>query len=97
VRGLRNPAGASHGDPVGDMPVLLVNHGGCARTMFMTEAFAADDAGAGRTRGGSGASRTRTGDLLGAIQALSQLSYSPASGQCSRAGTMHPCGAFRSA
>jgi hypothetical protein len=25
----------------------------------------------------SGASRTRTGDLLGAIQALSQLSYSP--------------------
>ena len=29
----------------------------------------------------NGASRTRTGDLLGAIQALSQLSYSPA---CSR-------------
>jgi hypothetical protein len=29
--------------------------------------------------GKSGASRTRTGDLLGAIQALSQLSYSPAS------------------
>jgi diguanylate cyclase (GGDEF)-like protein len=29
---------------------------------------------------GSGASRTRTGDLLGAIQALSQLSYSPAYG-----------------
>jgi hypothetical protein len=30
------------------------------------------------TRGfASGASRTRTGDLLGAIQALSQLSYSP--------------------
>jgi hypothetical protein len=28
----------------------------------------------------SGASRTRTGDLLGAIQALSQLSYSPAKG-----------------
>ncbi len=27
---------------------------------------------------GDGASRTRTGDLLGAIQALSQLSYSPA-------------------
>jgi hypothetical protein len=26
---------------------------------------------------GDGASRTRTGDLLGAIQALSQLSYSP--------------------
>ena len=25
----------------------------------------------------SGASRARTGDLLGAIQALSQLSYSP--------------------
>ena len=25
-----------------------------------------------------GASRARTGDLLGAIQALSQLSYSPA-------------------
>jgi hypothetical protein len=25
----------------------------------------------------NGASRTRTGDLLGAIQALSQLSYSP--------------------
>jgi DMSO/TMAO reductase YedYZ molybdopterin-dependent catalytic subunit len=32
---------------------------------------------------GSGASRTRTGDLLGAIQALSQLSYSPAPGQSS--------------
>jgi hypothetical protein len=30
-----------------------------------------------------GASRTRTGDLLGAIQALSQLSYSPAVGKCS--------------
>ncbi len=30
-----------------------------------------------------GASRTRTGDLLGAIQALSQLSYSPAPGQFS--------------
>ena len=30
-----------------------------------------------------GASRTRTGDLLGAIQALSQLSYSPAADQCS--------------
>jgi N-terminal domain of (some) glycogen debranching enzymes len=28
-----------------------------------------------------GASRTRTGDLLGAIQALSQLSYSPAAGK----------------
>jgi hypothetical protein len=28
--------------------------------------------------GENGASRTRTGDLLGAIQALSQLSYSPA-------------------
>ena len=28
-----------------------------------------------------GASRTRTGDLLGAIQALSQLSYSPAENQ----------------
>jgi hypothetical protein len=28
-----------------------------------------------------GASRTRTGDLLGAIQALSQLSYSPARGE----------------
>src|SRR3954471_5715453 len=27
-----------------------------------------------------GANRARTGDLLGAIQALSQLSYSPASG-----------------
>src|SRR5207249_12192892 len=27
---------------------------------------------------GDGASRTRTGDLLGAIQALFQLSYSPA-------------------
>lgn len=27
----------------------------------------------------SGASRSRTGDLLGAIQALCQLSYSPAS------------------
>ena len=32
-----------------------------------------------------GASRTRTGDLLGAIQALSQLSYSPVPGQCSPA------------
>jgi phage shock protein A len=30
-----------------------------------------------------GASRARTGDLLGAIQALSQLSYSPAGGQSS--------------
>jgi hypothetical protein len=30
------------------------------------------------TSHGDGASRTRTGDLLGAIQALSQLSYSPA-------------------
>jgi hypothetical protein len=28
-------------------------------------------------QGVSGASRARTGDLLGAIQALSQLSYSP--------------------
>ena len=28
----------------------------------------------------SGASRNRTGDLLGAIQALSHLSYSPAAG-----------------
>ena len=28
-----------------------------------------------------GASRARTGDLLGAIQALSQLSYSPAIGE----------------
>ena len=28
----------------------------------------------------NGASRTRTGDLLGAIQALSQLSYSPVAG-----------------
>ena len=28
----------------------------------------------------NGASRARTGDLLGAIQALSQLSYSPAAG-----------------
>ena len=35
---------------------------------------------AGRTSIGSGASRARTGDLLGAIQALSQLSYSPAKG-----------------
>jgi hypothetical protein len=34
----------------------------------------------GRTRVRDGASRTRTGDLLGAIQALSQLSYSPARG-----------------
>src|SRR4051794_40440510 len=32
----------------------------------------------GRATAGGGASRTRTGDLLGAIQALSQLSYSPA-------------------
>jgi hypothetical protein len=30
-----------------------------------------------------GASRARTGDLLGAIQALSQLSYSPARANCS--------------
>jgi hypothetical protein len=36
---------------------------------------------AGRTSVGSGASRARTGDLLGAIQALSQLSYSPAVGE----------------
>ena len=28
----------------------------------------------------NGASRARTGDLLGAIQALSQLSYSPVGG-----------------
>src|SRR5919204_6445459 len=34
---------------------------------------------------GGGASRTRTGDLLGAIQALSQLSYSPERAKCSRA------------
>ena len=33
--------------------------------------------GSGGKRSESGASRTRTGDLLGAIQALSQLSYSP--------------------
>jgi hypothetical protein len=33
--------------------------------------------------GSHGASRTRTGDLLGAIQALSQLSYSPAVVKCS--------------
>src|SRR6266851_5327220 len=32
-----------------------------------------------------GASRTRTGDLLGAIQALSQLSYSPVSARLSSA------------
>src|SRR6478672_827341 len=31
-----------------------------------------------RPKRDDGASRTRTGDLLGAIQALSQLSYSPA-------------------
>ena len=37
---------------------------------------------------GSGASRTRTDDLLGAIQALSQLSYSPASPQGSRIATI---------
>ena len=36
---------------------------------------------------GYGASRTRTGDLLGAIQALSQLSYSPAPGQSSGDGS----------
>ena len=33
-----------------------------------------------RPRAKNGASRARTGDLLGAIQALSQLSYSPAKG-----------------
>ena len=33
---------------------------------------------ASQTRRESGASRTRTGDLLGAIQALFHLSYSPA-------------------
>src|SRR5919204_6985394 len=38
-----------------------------------------------RTSSDDGASRTRTGDLLGAIQALSQLSYSPGPAQCSRA------------
>jgi hypothetical protein len=32
---------------------------------------------AGFQAGFDGASRARTGDLLGAIQALSQLSYSP--------------------
>jgi hypothetical protein len=43
---------------------------------------------------GDGASRTRTGDLLGAIQALSQLSYSPARAQGSyaqAAGWETPC------
>src|SRR3954453_15714384 len=34
----------------------------------------------------SGASRARTGDLLGAIQALSQLSHTPSSGKCSFIG-----------
>jgi hypothetical protein len=41
-----------------------------------------------------GASRTRTGDLLGAIQALSQLSYSPARTKCSEGyeeGCWAPC------
>ncbi len=33
---------------------------------------------------GDGARRARTADLLGAIQALSQLSYSPAEADCSR-------------
>jgi hypothetical protein len=37
-----------------------------------------------RIFGGYGASRTRTGDLLGAIQALFQLSYSPATPSVAR-------------
>ena len=45
-----------------------------------------------------GASRTRTGDLLGAIQALSQLSYSPAAGKCSRMlGTFQTLAVFKTA
>jgi hypothetical protein len=36
-----------------------------------------------RSMKNNGASRTRTGDLLGAIQALSQLSYSPGPEECS--------------
>jgi hypothetical protein len=46
---------------------------------------------AGSLRFGSitdGASRTRTGDLLGAIQALSQLSYSPAAADCTGLPTL---------
>jgi hypothetical protein len=35
---------------------------------------------------GGGANRDRTGDLLNAIQALSQLSYSPTSEICNRCG-----------
>ncbi len=38
----------------------------------------------------SGASRTRTGDLLGAIQALSQLSYSPGHARAAVAGGTGP-------
>ena len=45
-----------------------------------------------------GASRTRTGDLLGAIQALSQLSYSPAEEKCSRMlGTFQTLVVFKTA
>ena len=43
--------------------------------------------------GGNGASRTRTGDLLGAIQALSQLSYSPEGG--TYVGSLRGCQASR--
>lgn len=38
------------------------------------------------SRSDSGASRARTGDLLGAIQALFQLSYSPKCGVAPQAG-----------
>jgi hypothetical protein len=38
----------------------------------------------GGSRSANGASRTRTGDLLHAEQTLSQLSYGPATAQCSR-------------
>src|SRR5579862_5854509 len=41
-------------------------------------------------RNGNGASRTRTGDLLGAIQALSQLSYSPAGEKSSQPCRQRP-------
>ncbi len=43
----------------------------------------------------SGASRTRTGDLLGAIQALSQLSYSPACSTRARERRSEKCSGQR--
>jgi hypothetical protein len=62
------------------MPALPASaHIGADRKTSPIEIIMACEAG--RISVGSGASRARTGDLLGAIQALSQLSYSPAVGE----------------